>query len=368
MKNIVRILSVLILASAIVILLSANFDMGKDFASFANKVSGLLVMNILPILSIALCSYCLERNDTNYLTRIIPFYMSIPIILSIIMTFFDLGSGITGTLSKIISFMSTAYLCLTILSLLLIIKPNNQVTKIIKFISYAAIAVNVVLAVYIQVKSYMVDKLPNVYEYDRYGGFNFSTVGETEAFANKIYTASVTVEVFSIILLFFTNYGFSSKIVIDTDEIDYDKLKEEALEMSRVNPNNIDEQEEQPQNDTQQEKGLMNISNQLGNDSIVGKVDKAAKEVKIVGASVEDFMPMSHGPVINNNVNQNPSNPIPNQGQNFQNAQANVQNNLNTPNQNVNNLQPPISNNVANNVPKEQGQVANGQINQNKFL
>lgn len=310
MKNIVRILSLLVAVGAVIVLLDSNFEMGKDFSNLAKNVSALLTMNTLPLISIGLCSYCMERNDTNYFTRIVPFLMSIPILLSVFITFIELGSGATKVISNIISFMSTTYLFATVISLLFIVKPNNIISKGVKFVAYAAIAINVILAIYIQVKAYMVETLPNVYEYDRYGGFNFAELGETEKVASKIYSASIIIEEFSIILLFMTNYGFSTRNDIEVENLDYNALKEKAIEVSEAQMKGAYEKDNQKQQEPvsplqEEVKGLMNITNQLGNDSNVGKVEHAAREVNIVGASVEDFMPLSSGPVVNETLKQN---------------------------------------------------------------
>ena len=81
MKNLMRILSVLLVIAAGIILIGTNFDVGWDFTVITVKGAALCVANILPIISIALCAYCLERNDENYFLRIIPIYMVIPIII-----------------------------------------------------------------------------------------------------------------------------------------------------------------------------------------------------------------------------------------------------------------------------------------------
>ena len=45
----------------------------------------------------------MERNDTNYLVRIIPIYSTIPIVLSIINVMFDIKTGFNHSIAKGIS-------------------------------------------------------------------------------------------------------------------------------------------------------------------------------------------------------------------------------------------------------------------------
>ena len=313
MKNLMRIISVLLLISGVLITgvaiatEIARINVPPDFSVFITQLLIVCTASIMPIVSIAICAFCLERNDENYLTRIIPIYMIIPIIIMSLLVFFNFGTDISSFLVKVYSFFESTFLCVTLLSVLLLIKPNNQITKVLKLIAYGIIALNVIMAIAIQVKSYMVDTLPNVYDYDRYGGFNFSTVARTESIANGIYAVSILAEAFTIALLFTTNYAFSSKIELDVDDIDYNAVKSEAddiyrLQMEkRYNKNGpIQEPNEQIQTNGNN-NNLMNINNQLGLNSNVGQVQEKAKEVKIQG-EMTDIMPISNGPVKNETV------------------------------------------------------------------
>ncbi len=375
MKNLMRILSVLLVVALVIILIGQNFDMGNDFSLLTIKVMALCVANILPMISIALCAYCLERNDDNYFLRIIPIYMLIPIIISTIMILFDLDKGALEFFIKTYGMLSSTFLPVTVVSLLFVVKPNNQITTIIKRIAYAGIIINVVLAIVIAAKEFMVETLPNVYGYSSYGGFNFTSVSQTQDFANKMYGSTVVLELFSIILIFITNYAFSLKVEdVNVDNIDYDKLIDDANKLANDQMKTsytIETTKEEVIDRSASEKGLMNVNNQLGVNSNVGKVDEAAKTTNVVTTSMENIMPLSSGPVINQNLNQGPM------------AQEVVNNNqnINPPQQEVN--KPEVNNNVAptpinnqagqdiqtvmaqnnqNNIPNNQGN------NQNKFL
>ena len=326
MKNLMRILSLVVLICGVVVTGTTIYLLIKksvspndyDLIEFYGKILALCILNIMPIISIALCCYCLERNDENYFTRIIPFYMLIPIVITSLLTFFDFGEDINGFLTKVYGFFESTYLCITILSLLFIVKPNNQITRIIKLSSYGVIALNVIMSIIIKIKSYMVETLPNVYEYDGYGGgFNFSSVAQTQTLSSEIYTVSLIAGVFLIILLFITNYAFSEKIQFDVDEIDYSAVKKEAeeynkLQMQKMYNKEVPKEETNITTPSNGNGNLMNIDNQLGVDSNVGKVQEKAKTVKIAGDPIE-LMPVSNGPVINETISKTNTNVNPQQ-------------------------------------------------------
>ena len=299
MKNLMRILSVLLAFAAFAIIISTIFDTGVDFAKFSSTMLDICTTNILPIISISICAYCLERNDSNYIIRIIPIYMCIPILISIIMALFETNAE---WLTELYSFLSSTFYGVTVLSIAMVIKPNNSITKIIKYIIYALLAINVIMAIYIQIKIKMVDQLPNVYGYQNYGGFGFSTVTETMEFAAKLYIVSIIGQLFSLILLFITNYAFSDKIEIESDVIDYEAVKTDALNIANAQMNSIynrNEIKEEVIDRSASEKGLMNVNNQLGQNSNVGTVKEKAKETNISGSSLETLIPLANNPVEN---------------------------------------------------------------------
>ena len=74
MKNLMKILSVLILFCGIVSAASIIMDprsVGEGLYEFSTKILAIFRNNIIFIVAMAICCYCLERNDNNYLTRII---------------------------------------------------------------------------------------------------------------------------------------------------------------------------------------------------------------------------------------------------------------------------------------------------------
>ena len=236
MKILMKILSILILVTAVIATASILIDpntIDEGLYTFCYRMRETFTINIIFIFSMAICCYCLERNDNNYLLRILPIYCIIPIIITAILEYFNMSKETTEAMVNIFNFFAATELWVLALSLILVIKPNNQISKIIHYIAYGAIAINIVLSLVVATKSSMVNQLPNVYGSNKYGGFNFSTVEETENLAKTIYDVSVAVELFAILLLFTTNYAFSDKIELEVENIDFDELKEEAEKLTK---------------------------------------------------------------------------------------------------------------------------------------
>ena len=301
MKNLMRIISLLLAIAGVLVIIGVSFEAGYDYTKFANKIYTIISNNILPLISIAICCYCLERNDENYLVRVIPIYMLIPIVLSFIITMFQLDSE---ALIKLYMFFSGTFNGITILSIILLVRANNKISTIIKYILIGIIVANVALTIYAQIKVYLFNTLPNVYGYQNYGGFNFSTLEQTSKFIAKAYSVTNVGQIFALLLLFITNYAFSDKIELETEDIDYEAIKQDALNAVNIQMQqkyNPKPQEEQPDRSASQ-KGLMNINNQLGQNSNVGNVKERARTTNVSGSSLENLIPLSNGPVINSTV------------------------------------------------------------------
>lgn len=312
MKNLMRVISILLAFACIILIISASFDTGLDFGVFAAKISIIVSANLLPIISIAVCAYCLEKNDENYLIRIIPFYMIVPIVISTIIIFF---ANDVKWLQDIYVFLSNTFMGVTALSLIMVINPNNKISKALKYLAIGLLALNVILSIAASIKASMVDTLPNVYGYKNYGGFNFSTVEETNEFVAKMYSITEIAQIFVLLLLYITNYAFGDKVELETEDIDYEAVKQDAINAANTQMKNIyrsksitKEPQKIEQQPTNGDSRLMNISNQLGQDSNVGTVKKQAETVNIEGSSLDSLIPLSKGPVMNNTISPTPSN------------------------------------------------------------
>ena len=90
----------------------------------------------------------------------------------------------------------------------------------------------------------------------------------------------------------------------------------------------------------------MNVNNQLGADSNVGKVKESAKEINIQETSMEAIMPLSKGPVANQTANVAPQPQSPQvvpqmQPQETQNVPPQLPNPFDQPSVNNQNQAPP---------------------------
>lgn len=373
MKNLMKVISVFLLVAMIAVIIPLIVtDLDSGTSKFFAKVLLVLAESILPIIAIAICCYCLERNDDNYYIRVIPIYMSAYIFMAILLVFafeYNTYDGFGKILNEIMSVMGKANGCLTLISLLFVIKPNNSISIIIKKIAYGAIIVNVGLALWISFKESMEETLPNVYNYDGYygsGGFNFISSSSTKNIANKIYNVTVAGEIFLVLLLFTTNYAFSTKVEIETEDIDYDVIKQEAEELaaSQMRKNgSFPSQKEEVIDRSQSEKGLMNVNNQLGANSNVGQVKESAKEINIKGSGMDAIMPLSSGPVVNETLSQ---------GEKMTEVVKQINNQQTPPMQNQQvqpQMQPQMQQPQAfqNNIPNQLGQQIQNQLNANNM-
>lgn len=342
-KNIMRVLSGFLILTMISILLTTLFNVGNDFGIFTEKLLIVIVLNILPLIAISFSCLCLERGDENPFLKFLNLYMTFAILVSIILVFVCLDNsglaslysnmltsalGFTSTLKlsgfsqviyEIYNFMSSTFLCVTLISILMVVQTNNTISSLIKKIAYGAIIINVAISLWITIKASMQETLPNVYDHEGYysstsTGFNFSSNEQTSEFAAKVYGISTIVESFAVVLLFISNYAFSTDAEIDATEVDYEVLKKEANKYSNQQINTLYKEPIQPKQYTTEapkeivkdasQTGIMNINNQLGSNSNVGQVKEAAKttNVNVVDKSMDMVMPFSSGPVINESV------------------------------------------------------------------
>lgn len=377
MKKIMMGVSVLFTICFVIVILGLA-GVSAEISAIALKIMTIFLLNIVPILTIAFSCFALEQNNQNYLLRIIPFYMLVSIVLSFVVTFFSFDAETAATLSKITIFIVGTSVPLFVLSILFIVKSNNSISKVFRVLAFGSIAVSFLCTAFTQITGFFEDKLPNVYEYDGYGGFNFTSSNDALQFQEQVAIYSTVTEIFSVIMLFITNYAFSSTVEYDADDIDYLKVKEEANNIStnqmqnKYDVNKLNSSTPViSQSTNNNSKGLMNIDNQLGVDSKVGKVSEAAKESVIENSSIDSIIPLSNGPVINNTIknegivetpvqeinNQNDATPVVNQQAVVQNSSVPVSNtslanNVNTtPIQNTNTQQVagPVLNTQANN-------------------
>ena len=335
MKNLMKAFSVVLFGILIIVLLSVLINVDSGFQQFGSKLVIIVIYNILPIVAISLCCFCLERGDQNVFLRIIPVYMLISIIISSILIFvypsrfisysiLDSLLGLKTTapsdfgtfLYGVYKFMSSPHLCLTLVSVLFMVQPNNVISGIMKKVAYTTIAINIIIAAALNIKSFTRNELQSIIDSDTSDIVSFQNykVGDY-GFLENVNLVSVIIESFSVVALFITNYAFSASKEYVSNDVDIDLLKERAAEYTmRKIPIVYDNSSNKPVQKMfttepreivkdESQTGIMNISNQLGNNSNVGQVsERAENSVITINKTLNMEMPFSSGPVINDSL------------------------------------------------------------------
>lgn len=300
MKLLMKIFSVVLVVALVCVMLFGFFLENVDVPEFVPMLLLWLIEIAFPILIVAFGCYSVQMKDSGIFVRILLSVIIFAIVLSACRTFIPLGD-INETLSDgvnwISSFLAQGYLYIFIYILLSLVKPNNAICNIIKKIAYVALVVCILVQIYMVIKISLVDALPNVYGYE---GFNFSTVIEDQIWVSKVAAGAIIVEIFAIVLAFITNYAFEVE-TIESDVVDYELLKKQADSMTQ---NRIYDMYTAPvttqvkgPDRSASEQGLMNVNNQIGNNSNVGQVKEAAQH-----SIIDVNIPTSNGPVVNNAI------------------------------------------------------------------
>ena len=285
MKTLSKVISI-ILAILGVITVFSLFDLNNLKNEFILKIITLSISNLLPLISIAICTYCLEKNDDNYFVRVLPIYLMIPICLSLIIAIFNISNGF---MVDVYNFLSCTYLEIIALSLIFVVKPNNIISTFFRYIAFGLFGLTSIFEIILHFNKTTIDLTNTVYSF-----------GSTLEIS-KLYIIAIIAQAFTLLLLYITNYAFSEKIELDTEDIDYDVVKDEARRLANTQMNNIynlSPKTVEPDRSAS-DKGMMNINNQLGQNSNVGTSKEQAKEVYVAGSTLDSLMPLSKGPVIN---------------------------------------------------------------------
>lgn len=303
MKLLMKIFSIILIVALGFILAFGFFLSLTDMPEVALNLISWLISIIFPIVIIAFGCYSVQLENSGMFIRVILAYVVFGILVSAAACFLplaDINKGLLNFVNSTSSFMSKSYIYVFAYVLISMVRPNNVICKTMKRISFGALITTILVQIFLYIKIVMVDKLPNVYGHD---GFNFATIDETQVMVIKVILACAIIECFSIVLTYITNYAFNDGVV-DVGEIDYDELKKTAdnyvnneFNKAYVNPLNAPKKEIDR---SASKKGLMNVNNQLGVNSNVGKVAERADSTM-----VDNFVvPKSNGPVVNDAVNQ----------------------------------------------------------------
>ena len=319
MKNLMKVLSVLVLFCGIILVLGMIFDLGSDYTNFLSKIIIIIGYCFPSIITFAACSYCMERNDNNYFVRVFPLYALLPIILITILAFFEISEE---WMIEILMFLIMTNNGIALISLAMIVKANNSISKIIKYIAIGAIVLCTIFDLIHMYDAGTLQTFASLALRLLLSGIGVNVSLYSSSYYDKIpdmiYSVSLLIEVFGLVLLYITNYAFSDSVQYDDIDIDYEAVKEDAIKASNMKMNEIynsHKPKEEPTRVESNNSNMMNINNQLGQDSNVGTVSGQAKEVNVTGSALDSLIPLSNGPVINQTMNNNQTEPVQNNTQ-----------------------------------------------------
>ena len=259
--------------------------------------------NILGFITMVLCCIKLQQHDENYLVRVIPFYIILGAISSIFYNF-DLlhinGFSTHGTILEtstgaITQFVNSSQLYILPLSALTILNPNNKISKILKFIGYIFVIATFGTNIWVMIQSEMIDVIPNVFSTGVFGN-----VEATSTLADVLFQFAFVVEIAVVCFGFIINYSLEVD-TIQSENMDYEELAKQAKyvneEKTKLMYEGPEKQGPQIDRSVSEATGYMNINNQLGANSNVGQVSKAATATMKEDAIDKNLI--SVGPVVN---------------------------------------------------------------------
>ena len=263
------------------------------------KIFSFIFSNILSFIILAVGSSMLLKDDTNKFLRIIPFVVVIGIIMSMILSVFDINTqeGLGKVMSDIINVLKACEIFFLPIVCLGNLSANNSISEITKKIGYIILFLCLGLLIYLWIKKNALDVLP-----DPYAENSLAKLGDFGS-AVKFFSISIMLEFACLILSYTTNYAFEVT-TLNADNVNYEELKKQAEFSTQMKINSIynKEKEEKIDRSISEKTGLMNINNQLGANSNVGTV---SDEMKNKTGLVETAFIMSKGPVVNQNLVQN---------------------------------------------------------------
>lgn len=314
MKNLMKIFSVMLIVCLIATIITGCTSSLTDPDGLASKFINFLISNAMPIATISACSITLERKNESLFLRFCLGFTLFIVLLSVLAIFVpinDINPTLGNICNQTYALLSQFNIYILAYSLLSIVKPNNQLTNVIKTIALAIIIFNIVINIWVLIKERMIQDLPLPY---KTYGFNFAfSMDETLNISMKVMLCSIFTEIIAIILTYITNYAFESE-TMEGDVMSYEELKKQAEIITQNQIDNIykpKEKEEIIDRSVSEKTGLMNINNQLGANSNVGVGTNSNMQAKVIDREI----PTSQGPVLNNSLNQAQSNIANNQNQ-----------------------------------------------------
>jgi len=263
-------------------LLSSSF-ISTLKASYAEQF---ITYNSPGLFTIVIASLILQKKNDNYFIRMAP-------VLSIVTLFaFFLYSLATNNIAGlsianntfaqitggILTISLLLYIYVIPLLLLAMVNPNNVLASILKKISFITVGLNLISGIWFYIATSMLGSLPNVYS--SVDSLAQSTTASLEI-SIKVFVVTIIIETFAIAFTMITNYALETE-TIQAEELDYEELmkradyvaqakQDYALGKTALSNGDIDRS-------VSEQTGAMNVDNQLGVDSNVGKVSEASKD------------------------------------------------------------------------------------------
>ena len=284
------------------------FGVGGLTSSGSSVASTFISGNIYGFITVVIAALALEKKEENYFLRIAPCYAFAHLFIFAVVytgTIEISGFSISGTIvmdiaATIYTYMLLGYFIVIPLTLLFLLNPNNALAGVIKKIGLVLVGGNVISGLWIIIAGKLLSNTPLIYS---------TSQAMTQSTASSYYWAviffivTLLLEAFVIGLGFIANYGLEAE-VMEADEIDYEELMRRADYIAQAKQNalvgNAAKNENGIDRSVSNATGAMNVDNQLGVDSNVGKVSDANKAN--LKANYIDKGLMSVGPVANTAV------------------------------------------------------------------
>ena len=159
MKNLMKIFSVMLIVCLIATIITGCTTSLTDPDGLASKFINFLISNAMPIATISACSITLERKNENLFLRFCLGFTLFIVVLSVIAIFVpinDINPTLGNICNQTYALLSQFNIYILAYSLLSIVKPNNQLTNVIKTIALATIIFNIVINIWVLIKERMI--------------------------------------------------------------------------------------------------------------------------------------------------------------------------------------------------------------------
>lgn len=306
MKTFLKIFSLILVGVAIFLLIPVFFKTGLDYYLITDKIMIIIKGNIISLASIALLCVTLTKEHKSPLAYIVMTYFLLILLLSIYPVFAsDIYSEFFQSYFKFYRFFISLQPVALVYALITLIDVNNAVANFFKKASYYTIGFNMIFSIITAFQGWM-DTIAR----NQGLAVNKNIFAAPVGLLDSLYFISIIVLITSIFLLYITNYAFSSDdYIVDENTMDYGNIKEETNKLIQNKMDSLYKPEAKqvvspvivPNNDPK----LMNINNQLNQNSNVGAVKEQAKEVNVTNTSLNSIFNMSSGPVMNSTPNNN---------------------------------------------------------------